>query len=105
MARDPQTRCYVKTLALGIGGYALSPINVIPDFIPVLGDLDDAILLPLAIMLAVRLVPPYVMAECRATALRAETRPVGLAGATAIVALWQLSAELLLWWFGRTRNR
>lgn len=53
-ARDPQTRCYVKTLALGIGGYALSPINVIPDFIPVLGDLDDAILLPLAIMLAVR---------------------------------------------------
>ena len=97
-ARDPRTPWPVKALALGIAAYALSPIDLIPDFIPVVGYLDDAILLPLAIMLAVRLVPADVMAECRAAAaIKAETRPVSRAGTAAIVLLWLFSAGLLLW--------
>jgi uncharacterized membrane protein YkvA (DUF1232 family) len=52
-ARDPRTPWYAKAVALGIAAYALSPIDLIPDFIPVLGYLDEVILLPLAIMLAV----------------------------------------------------
>src|SRR3954452_2460287 len=75
-ARDPRTPWYARALALGIAAYALSPIDLIPDFIPVLGYLDEVILLPLAIMLAVRLVPPKVMAEHRATAGGAQDRPV-----------------------------
>ncbi len=97
-ARDPRTPWYAKALALGIAAYALSPIDLIPDFIPVLGYLDDAILLPLAIMLAVRLVPPDVMAEHRAAAIRAEGRPTSRVGAAIVVAVWLMSAGLLLWW-------
>lgn len=97
-ARDPRTPWYAKALALGIAAYALSPIDLIPDFIPVLGYLDDAILLPLAIMLAVRLVPPDVMAEHRAAAVRAEGRPISRIGAAVIILLWVSSAGLLLWW-------
>lgn len=104
-ARDPRTPWYAKALALGIAGYALSPIDLIPDFIPILGYLDDAILLPLGIMLAVRLVPPEVMAEHRAAALRTEGRPVSRAGAAVVVALWLLSAGLLFWWFWPTATR
>jgi uncharacterized membrane protein YkvA (DUF1232 family) len=70
-ARDRRTPWYAEAFALAIAAYALSPIDLIPDFIPVLGYLDEVILLPLAIMLAVRLVPPDLMAEHRATA-RAE---------------------------------
>lgn len=104
-ARDPRTPWHAKALALGIAAYALSPIDLIPDFIPVLGYLDDAILLPLAIMLAVRLVPPDVMAEHRAAAIAAEGRPVSRAGAAVVVTLWLLSAGLLLWclWPAATR--
>jgi uncharacterized membrane protein YkvA (DUF1232 family) len=98
-ARDPRTPWYAKALALAIAAYALSPIDLIPDFIPVLGYLDDAILLPLAILLAIRLVPPDVMAEHRAAATMAEERPVSRAGAAFIVVLWFLAAGALLWWF------
>jgi uncharacterized membrane protein YkvA (DUF1232 family) len=97
-AHDSRTPWYAKALALAIAAYALSPIDLIPDFIPVLGYLDDAILLPLAILLAVWLVPPDVMAEHRAAAARAEGRPVSRAGAAFIVALWVLAAGALLWW-------
>jgi uncharacterized membrane protein YkvA (DUF1232 family) len=98
-ARDPRTPWYAKALALGIAAYALSPIDLIPDFIPVLGYLDELILLPLAIALAVRLVPPPVMAEHRAAAARAENRPTSRSGAAFVIALWLLAAALLLWWF------
>jgi uncharacterized membrane protein YkvA (DUF1232 family) len=97
-AHDPRTPWYAKALALAIAAYALSPIDLIPDFIPVLGYLDDVILLPLAILLAVWLVPPDIMAEHRAAAARAEGRPVSRAGAAFIVALWVLAAGALLWW-------
>src|SRR3712207_9302772 len=75
-ARDPRTPWYAKAFALAIAAYALSPIDLIPDFIPVIGYLDEVILLPLAIMLAVRLVPPDLMAEHRAAAAEAERKPV-----------------------------
>ncbi len=67
-ARDPRTPWYAKALALVIAAHALSPIDLIPDFVPVLGCLDELILLPLAVLLAVRLEPAGVMAEHRAAA-------------------------------------
>jgi uncharacterized membrane protein YkvA (DUF1232 family) len=97
-ARDPRTPWYAKALAAGIAAYALSPIDLIPDFIPVLGYLDDAILLPLAIMLAVRMVPAEVMAEHRATAAAAMSRPISRLGAVFILAVWVSVAAALTWW-------
>ena len=67
-ARHPRTPWYAKALIGGVVAYALSPIDLIPDFIPVLGYLDDLVLVPLGIVAAVKLVPPDVMAECRARA-------------------------------------
>jgi uncharacterized membrane protein YkvA (DUF1232 family) len=96
-ARDPRTPWYAKAFALAIADYALSPIDLIPDFIPVLGYLDEVVLLPLAIWLAVRLVPPDLMAEHRAAA-RAEGQPTSRAGAAFIVTLWLLAAGALVWW-------
>jgi uncharacterized membrane protein YkvA (DUF1232 family) len=97
-ARHPATPWYVKLLALGVAAYALSPIDLIPDFIPVLGYLDDLVIVPLGILLVTRLVPPAVLAECRATALAADQRPRSVAGAVAVVALWIGAAAALLWW-------
>jgi uncharacterized membrane protein YkvA (DUF1232 family) len=97
-ARDPRTPWYAKAFALAIAAYALSPIDLIPDFIPILGYLDEVILLPLAITLAVQLVPPDLMAEHRAAATRAEGKPVSRAGAAVIVTVWLVAAVALIWW-------
>ncbi len=67
-ARDPRTPWYAKLLVAGIVAYAFSPIDLIPDFVPVLGYLDDLILIPLGIALAIKMVPHSVLAECRARA-------------------------------------
>jgi uncharacterized membrane protein YkvA (DUF1232 family) len=96
--RDRRTPWYVKAFALAIAAYALSPIDLIPDFVPVLGYLDELILLPLAIRLAVRMVPAEVMTEHRATARAAQERPVSRAAAAVIVALWLAAAALLIGW-------
>lgn len=98
-ARDPRTPWAARLLALGIAAYALSPIDLIPDFIPVLGLLDEAILLPLAILLVIRLIPAPLMAEFRARAAAAERRPGSRAGAAFVVLVWLLAAGALLWWF------
>lgn len=98
-ARDPRTPWYARALALFIAAYALSPIDLIPDFIPVLGYLDELILLPLGLMLVVRLIPVEVMAEARAAALAAESRPTSRLGAALIVLLWIATASWLLWLF------
>lgn len=99
-ARDPRTPWYARAAALCVAAYALSPIDLIPDFIPVLGYLDDLVLVPLGILLVIRLIPPEVLAEHRAAAeARQGKRPVSRAGAAAIVTLWVLGAALLLWWF------
>jgi uncharacterized membrane protein YkvA (DUF1232 family) len=84
-ARDPRVPWYAKAVALAVAAYALSPIDLIPDFVPVLGYLDDVILVPLGILLAVRLIPPTVLAEHRATAAEEPLRP---SRAAALVAIW-----------------
>jgi uncharacterized membrane protein YkvA (DUF1232 family) len=97
-AQHPRTPCGPKLLALAVAAYALSPIDLTPDFIPVLGYLDDLLVLPLGILLVTRMMPPDVLAECRAAAEAAGRRPRSLAGATAIVAIWLAAAGLLAWW-------
>lgn len=97
-ARDPRVKWYVKVLALAIAAYALSPIDLIPDFIPVLGLLDEVILLPLALKAVIRLVPPEIMAEHRARAAAAQ-RHTSRAGAIIVIAMWIAFAALLLWLF------
>src|SRR5690349_24291209 len=82
-ARDPRVPWYAKALAGAVAAYALSPIDLIPDFIPVIGYLDDLIIVPLGILLAVKLVPPELMSEFRAEALR-HSKPVSLGGMVAI---------------------
>ncbi len=98
-ARDPRTPWHAKATAAAVAAYALSPIDLIPDFIPVLGYLDDVVIVPLGIMLAVRLIPGPLMAEFRAEAARREGRPTSIAGAAAIAFVWVAAAALLLWWF------
>jgi uncharacterized membrane protein YkvA (DUF1232 family) len=71
-ARDPRTPWYTKVVAAGVAAYALSPIDLIPDFVPVLGYLDDLIIVPLGILLAINLIPRELMTEFRAKAVKIE---------------------------------
>lgn len=96
-ARDHRVPWYAKVLALCVAGYALSPIDLIPDFIPVLGYVDDVVIVPLGILAVVRLIPSDVMAEHRAAAAVAGERPVSHAAAFVIVLVWVLSIALTLW--------
>ena len=90
-AKDPRTPWYAKGLIFLIVAYALSPIDLIPDFIPVLGYLDDLILIPAGIWLAIRMVPPEVLVEAReAAATQGAEESVGKLGAVIIVFLWIL---------------
>ena len=75
-ARDPRVPWYAKALAVAVAGYALSPIDLIPDFIPVLGYLDDLLIVPLGVWLVVSLIPAEVMAEYRQLAAQKARRPV-----------------------------
>ena len=99
-ARDPRTPMMAKVAAGAVAAYALSPIDLIPDFVPVLGYLDDLLIVPLGIMLVVRLVPPHLMAEFRAAAALREGRPVSKAGLAAIVVLWLGLAIGAVWLIG-----
>ena|SRR5215217_8180819 len=96
--RDPRVPWYARILAVGIVSYALSPIDLIPDFIPVLGYLDDLILIPLGIALLLKMIPDVVMVECRerAQVLLAEGRPVSRTAAAVIIGIWIASAALLV---------
>src|SRR5438876_10509162 len=97
-ARDPRVPWYAKVLALAVAAYALSPIDLIPDFIPVLGYLDDLIIVPLGILLVIKLIPAELMAEFRAEAARREGAPRSLIAGLLIVSIWLSAAALLLWW-------
>lgn len=98
--RDPRLPWHARLLIALVVGYAFSPIDLIPDFIPVLGHLDDLILIPLGVALALRSIPPEVLAECRERAARAAVegggRPAHWAGALLVVAVWALVAGLLV---------
>ena len=85
-SRDPRVPWHAKALAALVAGYALSPIDLIPDFIPVLGYLDDIILVPAGIWLVIRLIPADVMEEHRSLADAAQARPVSRTAAAAIIA-------------------
>lgn len=95
-ARSPRTPLLARIVAIVVAGYALSPIDLIPDLIPVLGYLDDLLLVPLGIALAVRLIPAPLMAEFRAGADARATLPASRAAAIAVVAIW----ALVLAWMG-----
>lgn len=97
--RDPRTPWYARAIAVCVVAYAFSPLDLIPDFIPVLGLVDDLILVPLGLALAIRLIPPPVLAECRARAAARldERRPVGWFVAGLIVAVWVSVAALGVW--------
>ncbi len=98
--KDPRTPWYAKTLAGCIVAYTLSPIDLIPDFIPVLGYVDELILLPLAIAGVRRMIPPVVLAECRIKAEEAAIQRKGRNWTVAgvIVAIWILLAVLAVNW-------
>ena len=102
--RDPRTPWLAKGVALFAVGYALSPIDLIPDFIPVLGFVDDAIILPALIWLVLRMVPSAVMDDCRTQAdtwvASGQHRPVSRVGAVVVVALWLALAAWLWCAFG-----
>jgi uncharacterized membrane protein YkvA (DUF1232 family) len=98
-ARDPRTPWYAKAIAALVAAYALSPIDLIPDFIPVLGYIDDLLIVPAGIWIAVRLMPAELMDEFRAAAEKVETRPRSRVGALLVVAVWLVAAGLLTWWF------
>jgi uncharacterized membrane protein YkvA (DUF1232 family) len=103
-ARDPRVPWYAKLLAAGVAAYALSPIDLIPDFVPVLGYLDDVVIVPAGIFLTVRLIPAGLMDEFRAEAVRRANRPTSRAGAVAIVLLWIAAIALTVWWLARSRG-
>jgi uncharacterized membrane protein YkvA (DUF1232 family) len=98
-ARDPRVPWYAKAVAAAVAADALSPIDPIPDFIPVLGHLDELVVLPLGIMLAVKLIPPELMAEHRAAAIAAEGKPTSRVAATVIITTWIAVAGFLIWVF------
>ena len=94
--RDPRTPWYAKAVTGFVVAYALSPIDLIPDFIPVIGYLDDLVLVPLGIFVAVRLIPADVLADCRATAHAQAAKPTDRRAAAVIIAIWILAAVLAL---------
>jgi uncharacterized membrane protein YkvA (DUF1232 family) len=99
-ARDPRTPWYARAFGLFVTAYALSPLDLIPDFIPILGLLDDAILIPIGIWLFVKMLPEGLFAEHRAAAAEAAERPGSAWGAAIVIALWILWALLIAWLLG-----
>ena len=96
-ARDPRVPWYAKALAFCVAGYALSPLDLIPDCIPILGYLDDVVIVPLGILAVVKLIPPNVMAEHRAAASLAAEKPVSRTAVFVIALIWAASIALTVW--------
>ena len=97
--KDPRVPWYVKVFAACVVGYAFSPIDLIPDPIPILGHLDDLVLVPLGFLAVRRMIPESVMAECRERAhvVMQQGKPVNRAAALVIVAIWVLVAAAAAW--------
>ena len=94
-ARDPRVPLVAKLVAGCVAAYAFSPIDLIPDFIPVLGYLDDVVIVPLGVLLALWLIPPALLAEHRAAAAAMAVRPASRAAAGAVIAAWIAGAILV----------
>lgn len=97
-ARDPRTPLLVRLLALLVAAYALSPIDLIPDFIPVIGYLDDLILLPLGIALIIKFTPPEVISDANEQATKLIERPTSYSAAAVVVAIWLALGLLFYQW-------
>lgn len=99
--QDPRVPWYAKAITVCVVAYAFSPIDLIPDFIPVLGYLDDLLLVPLGIAIAVRLIPPDVLADCHrraeAAIARGQAKPKNWIAAGIILGLWLLLAGIVIW--------
>ena len=99
-ARDPRTPWFTRVLAIAVAAYALSPIDLIPDFIPILGYLDDLLIVPLGLLLVIRLLPPQVLAESREKARAVLARPTSYTAAAVMVAIWLICiAGITYWWY------
>src|SRR3990172_7117134 len=105
--RDPRTPWYAKIAAACVVGYAFSPIDLIPDPIPVLGYLDDLVIVPLGIALALKMIPPTVLVECRGKAQEVmwQGKPVNKVAAAIILSIWLALAALALVWVTRLLER
>jgi uncharacterized membrane protein YkvA (DUF1232 family) len=97
-AGDPRTPMRAKWIAGAVAAYALSPIDLIPDFIPVFGYLDDLLIVPLGIALAIRLIPPALMSEFRVRATDRAERPRSYIAAMLVVMIWLISGAVLVHW-------
>lgn len=95
-ARDPRVSWYAKALCAAVAAYALSPIDLIPDFIPILGYVDDLIIVPLGIWMAIKLIPEPVITDLRRKALEL-AKPVSRGGLAAILFIWLAAAALTVW--------
>ena len=97
-ARDPRVPWYLKALAAMVAGYALSPIDLIPDFIPIVGYLDDLIILPLGIVLVVRMMPKAIMDDLRRRAeVMLVERPRSNTAAIVVICIWFICVVTLSW--------
>lgn len=105
--KNPHTPWYAKALGVFVVAYALSPIDLIPDFIPVLGYVDDVLLLPVLIWLTIKLLPADVLAECRSQAdswMASEgAKPTSKIGAALIVLIWAAAVGSAWFWWARSR--
>jgi uncharacterized membrane protein YkvA (DUF1232 family) len=97
-SKDPRVPWYAKSLVAIVVAHTFSPIDLIPDFIPVLGVLDDLIVAPLGIALALKMIPEPVMIECRQRAREtiASQKPTGWTGAAIVIGIWLLAALLIV---------
>lgn len=97
-ARSPLTPWHARVAAACVAAYALSPVDLIPDFVPVLGYLDDLLIVPLGIWLVIRMIPAELMAGFRAQAADITARPRSMAGLAFVVVVWMASLALAGWW-------
>lgn len=99
--KDPRVPWHARAFAAVVVAYAFSPIDLIPDPIPVLGYLDDVVIIPLGVALAIRMIPPQILAECREEARDAKNRPISRVAAVVVVAVWISLAALAVWLVAR----
>lgn len=103
-ARDPRVPWYTKGLAAAVAAYALSPIDLIPDFIPILGYLDDVLILPFGIWAAVKLIPEPIMTDIRTKALK-HSKLTSKAGLAAVIFIWLAAVSLTVWFLWPVRSK
>ena len=106
-SKHPKVPWYARLLAAGVVAYAFSPIDLIPDMIPVIGYLDDLLIVPVGIWLVLKMIPPEVLAECRekAEAATSEGKPTNWVAAGVVIAIWVLLGILGFLWLGRILKR